>query len=245
MTRITRPCPTCYRTIPAYRTKCPWCGNGMGGARGALPAADRKSGIPFLAAVLILLAALGYVYYVKYIYPYANVPVNVGRYKHCPVSGENYDISVRVIEVPRMDAYKYGVRKINACPPEAVLMSEKPGLGTDGNNLLDAKLLKSDGKANTAGKIYPKMNRVAAWYAGRGFLALGMTKQQVFVAWGRPVEVESFNRDNRRIERWYFGDPVYNLPIMSRYADFDDGRLVHFSAGRPLPEHNQLKLVVR
>ena len=54
----------------------------------------------------------------------------------------------------------------------------------------------------------------------------GMTHGQVMSAWGRPQETGTIPRDGTRFERWYFGDPIYNIDVGTRYVEFGpDGRV--------------------
>jgi hypothetical protein len=243
MTQITRPCSHCYRTIPGDRKCCPWCGNGEEQREELF--SDEFRNLVLICIFLVLLAAAAYrhVYYGTRIYPYEKVPVKVGEYKNCPASGANYDIQIKTILVSRMDSDKYGIKKIIACPPEALADGEKPMVTVFRKGNVDVDLLKRDKKANEVRAKYPKMSRSAAWFVGRGRLAIGMTKQQVVAVWGHHKKEDHFTHNGLRIERWYFGDPVYDLVVMDRFADFMDGKLVDFSVGGVIPARSNLKFV--
>ncbi|MFA6448093.1 MAG: hypothetical protein WCX65_01375 [bacterium] len=248
MTRIARPCTKCYRTIPADRTRCPWCGDRSGEKERAFSHADERLAYALLIIMFFGLAAGGYwhrYYYKKFVYPNEMVPVKTGSFKRCPVNGIDYDLKIETIAVPRSDEGKYSVKKIESCPPEVFLRPVNPGIKDMRNKLVDVELLRNDERARAVKRIYPNMNRVSAWYVGRRILALGMNKQQVLIVLGRPTSEEYFARDGKRVERWGYGDPVYGLAVSNRYADFQDGKLAAFSAGSPMPVRNRLELVIR
>lgn len=50
----------------------------------------------------------------------------------------------------------------------------------------------------------------------------GMAKDLVVALWGMPARREYFIRDYRRVERWYFSDPVLGINSSSRYVEFND-----------------------
>ncbi len=138
------------------------------------------------------------------------------------------------MKVPQKDADRYEVRVTEACPPDLFDNVEKPKLEDFDNEILDKTLLENDEKSKEIRKVYPSMKPEAAWFAGRGRLALGMTPLQVSVAWGKPIGEEVFVENGRRRERLLFGDPMYGLNISCRFADFEDGRLVDFKENKTL-----------
>jgi hypothetical protein len=57
----------------------------------------------------------------------------------------------------------------------------------------------------------------------------GMTRAQVRKMWGEPKKVDAFKTaGGAKADRWYFGDPVLNLDLYSRYVEFDGSGIVVF-----------------
>ena len=57
----------------------------------------------------------------------------------------------------------------------------------------------------------------------------GMTRNQVRKIWGEPKKVDVFKTaGGAKSDRWYFGDPVLNLDLYSRYIEFDSSGIVVF-----------------
>lgn len=58
----------------------------------------------------------------------------------------------------------------------------------------------------------------------------GMTRGQVRKIWGEPKKTEVYKSSAgvRISDRWYYGDPVLNLDLYSRYVEFDSSGIVVF-----------------
>lgn len=246
MSGILRPCPRCYHTMPADRVSCPRCGCL------AQPSLEEKKhhAVEILYKVIVILCvvAAGVLlvvrdyqykkldYYYKYIYPvkvYMNekVPVRIGSYKHCPINGENYDMRVRTIKVPRKKKGLYRVKVYKMCRPEVFAGRRLSSLSDLNNKLLDRSKITGDRRTEMIKKLYPEMSWQASWYMARGRLAVGMSRDEVLMTWGEPAEKLYFERNGINIERWRYKDPVYGLEVTNRYADFESNELAKYSEG--------------
>ncbi len=241
MPQITRPCPNCFRTIPSEWTNCPWCGNLFFKAK---KKHDRRRALGNITWTLFVLtvafSVIGIAYNRRFLYPEKMISVKDGTYKHCPLTGADYDFDVVTVRVPRESAGLYGVRAVQACPPDIFNDDKKHKVQDLQNIIVDKTRLRNDEKVKSIRKIYPEMKPEAAWFVGRGRLALGMTIEQVTAVWGKPIGREVFTDNGLQKERLAFGDPVYGLNISCRFADFVDGQLIDFKVNKTIEEFGRL-----
>ena len=133
------------------------------------------------------------------------VTVKSGTMIQCKKCGRVVEDTTKTVRVPREDAHRYSVSKINVelcavCARAERIISRNPNWAYEAASLIAA-----------------------------GEVAVGMTTAQAQAAWRQtPAWIEKFHSRKGISEKWVYGDPILNIPVGDRFFIIENGKVIYY-----------------
>lgn len=199
-------CPKCKELIPDGRGRCPTCGGSpvylLEIGRPPEKKVDTSIQNMAIIALSVLLVVVGFRFVL-----YPNLPVVVEQTIVSVCSESDKIVEEKIIshKTTRNQASNFQVytRKMVDC-------NEDSSDNYDSLSTNDIEI-KRDSAVKPRGSGYG--DDIA-------YIKKDMTHSQVLTSWGEPLAVEKMEINDKRVERWVYGDPLYGIRVTSRYVDF-------------------------